>query len=1096
MKSTALLLIVLCLLSFGSRASHVLGGDITWTCQGGQYVFQLTFYRDCNGADVNTAFENLRVWGHPTVTSITMNFIDRTDVSPYCTQVAGGPGPLDCGIGASGGNGIGAIEKVVYRSAPISLAGTPPAGGWVFTYENFSRSSSITNLVNPGSEGITLVAKMFAIPNDPGGSCVDNSPQFLQEPYFASCVGDPYEYNMNAVDPDLDSLSIFFGPALDDFPGGIWDPPNTPAMLQYEPGFSATSPTPGSSMNAANIPAQVDPSSGNLTFFSMNSGSFVVKVVAQSFRDGVLIAQVEREMQLIVVNCSGNNTKPDISGPFGGLFETTVNAGTLVNFTLNATDVEVLQDGSPQNNLLSASGLMFGTNYTDPNGGCTVAPCATLNATPIITMQQGVSTDFSWQTTCDHLMNPYGNEAAMIPYHFVFKVQDNYCQIPKVSYTTVTINVVNPGIVPAPPVECIQTDAAGNVTLNWTQVPDPLGNFNEYRIYTVQNGLIASIPNIATTSYVDPGVTQAYDYIIASASGCNGNLIKFQDTISNIYLDLTNPLNGTAELEWNDPITPALPGMGAYYHIMREYPAGTWTLQDSVPYGINFYVDTIDICEAYLSYQIILPNTPCDYTSNIQGDDFEDMIAPDIPVLYSVTIDTLTNEVTVTWNQNAQPDTYGYIIYIQDQNGAVIELDQIFGWDDTTYTYSPDITLGPLTYSVAAFDSCWTTSVPSTYQTSAKGELHTSVFLTPHLNICASTVDLTWTDYGGWDDLDHYVVYLKSTAQAWTIMGNTTANSFTVDVLEGETYNFAIEAISLSGDTVFSNATPLFIASPGQPTYHYLQVATVDGEEVILRHHIDGAVAIDYLSVQRLNGGVFEEIDQISAAGGTVTYVDSDVEVQEQSYVYRMQVYDSCGRPGAISNEAQTILLKMDNDDIQKLNYLYWSYYREFDGSILGYNVYRGYDGVFGGAPIATVSPTQLSFTDDVNNVVSDGRICYKVEAVESMNIYGFAERSFSNVACVVLPPLIYIPNAFTPGGVNPIFVPVLSDFDPADYDFTVFDRWGQPIFKTNQPGEGWDGTLPLTEKLAETGTYIYMVTLHDGDGIEIIKRGHVTLLK
>ena len=51
-------------------------------------------------------------------------------------------------------------------------------------------------------------------------------------------------------------------------------------------------------------------------------------------------------------------------------------------------------------------------------------------------------------------------------------------------------------------------------------------------------------------------------------------------------------------------------------------------------------------------------------------------------------------------------------------------------------------------------------------------------------------------------------------------------------------------------------------------------------------------------------------------------------------------------------------------------------------------------------------------------------------------------------------------------------------------------------IFKTSLPEEGWDGTIDLSSRTAPTGTYIYMVTIHDGDGLEIIRRGHVTLLK
>ena len=1094
MAKSILLLIAISFMSFFGRASHIMGGDLTWTCQGGDYVFQLVFYRDCNGAEASTVFETIEVWGHPTLTSIQVMFDSSSDVSPYCTEVAGGPNALDCGVGAMGGNGIGAIEKVVYISAPITITGTPPPQGWAFTFQSFSRSGALTNITDPTLYGITITAKMFAIPNSPGG-CVDNSPQFLQEPYFVSCAGDAYEYNMNGIDPDLDSLYISFGVPYNQFQPAAYNPPVTPAPIPFEPGFSYTSPTPGPGINPGNIVAQVDPSSGNLTFLSNTIGNFAVKIVAQSFRNGVLIAEVEREMQLIVKSCAGTNSAPVITGPFGGLFETTVNAGTLVNFNLSSTDMELLQDGSPQNNILSATGPMFGTNFTSTTG-CDITPCATLDATPLITMSQGVTTTFDWQTTCDHVVNPYGFAADLVPYHFVFKIQDNYCDVPKVSYATITINVVNPGVIPAPTIDCIQTAANGDVTINWSPVADPLGTFVEYQVYSVQNGLIGTFGNINTTTFTDPAVGQQNDYYLATASGCNGVTIRYSDTVSNIHLTLNNPSNGTAILQWNDPVDPAYASMNDYYHIYREYPAGTWSLYDSVPYGTNFYKDTIRICSVFLNYQIVLPNQPCDYTSNIEGDNFEDMMSPDIPILYLVTIDSATNAVTISWNQNYQSDTYGYIIYIQDAVGNFIELDEVFGIGTTSYTYNPDVSSGPLTYSVAAFDSCWTTTIPPTYQTSAKAEFHSTVFATSALDICERTVELSWTDYVGWNDFDEYIVFGKSSSQPWTTFGGTTSTNFTVDVVPGETYSFVIQATSLSGKVSFSNTTTLFIASPTLPEFNYLQVATVDSVAVLLRHYIDASAAIQEVSIQKMIDGVFSELVRIPVTGNTLTFTDEDVDVDKEFYVYRVQVIDSCDRPGAISNEAQTILLSIENDEVQKLNYITWTPYREFAGSILGYDVYRGYNGIFNGPPIAAVPDGQLHFMDDVNDVVSTGRICYVVEAVESMNVYNFAERSRSNEVCVVLPPIIYIPNAFMPDGINKIFKPVLSDFDATDYDFTIFDRWGQAIFRTNLPEEGWDGKITFSGKMAATGTYLYMVTLKDGNGIEIIKRGHVTLLK
>jgi hypothetical protein len=1094
MLRLTILLFLLMGLHFGSRASHVLGGEITWQCQGGNYVFTLVFYRDCNGAEVNTVSETIRVWGHPTLTSITLPFVSRTDISPNCTAVAGSPLPLDCGTGTSGGNGIGALEKITYMSVPITIPGTPPATGWIFTYENFSRSNAVTNITNPSLYGITLSAKMYAIAGSTGG-CVDSSPKFLQEPYFVSCSGSPYTYNMNAIDPDLDSIAVGFGIPYNHFPSGTYNPPINPVPVPFEPGFSYTSPTPGTAMNPSNLPAQINPSSGELTFTSFNTGNYVVKAVVRSYRNGVLIAEVEREMQLVVMACAASNTAPVITGPFSGLFETTVNAGTLVNFNLSSTDIEVLQDGSAQSNLLSASGPMFGTNFTAATG-CAIAPCATLNTTPLITGVQGVNTTFNWQTSCDHLVGADGNAQDMIPYHFVFRVQDDFCQVPKVSYATITINVLNPGVIQAPTINCIHSNAAGDVTIEWTPVTDPLGTFVEYQVYSVQNGLLATIAGIGSSTFTDPGVSQKFDYYLAVVSGCNGNTKRFGDTLSNIYLELNNPSNGTAVLQWNDPRINPTPQMGDYYHIMREYPAGTWTFRDSVPYGLNFYFDTIDICEAYLGYQVVLPNQPCDYTSNITGDNFEDMITPDIPVISSVSIDTLSNELIINWSENTQGDTYGYVIYTYNSSGFLYELDTVWGISNTTYSYSTDITQGPLTYSVAAFDSCYTPSVPPTFQTSAKADIHTTMFLESELLVCSNEVVLSWTPYIGWSNATQYEIYAQLVGQPWQLIGSTNSTTYTADVIGLQEYCFFVKALNSSGESSFSNRQCLNIVAPTEPDYHYLRVATVDIDKVQLRHLIDASSGVTGVSFEKMNSnGLFEEIAQVPVTSNDVNYTDTDVAVNTFSYTYRARVIDSCGRPGTASNTAKTILVTIHKDEVRLLANVNWTAYEAYDGKVLAYNIYRGIDGVFSGGPIATLSSGELSFQDDLNDITFMGKVCYYIEAIEGDNIYGFRETSRSNIACEVFEPIIYIPNAFMPEGVNTTFKPVLTNFDPTEYRFTIFNRWGQVIFNSESPIEGWSGYID-GGNMAQTGTYLYMVELHDGNGIEIIRRGFVTLLK
>ncbi len=95
-----------------------------------------------------------------------------------------------------------------------------------------------------------------------------------------------------------------------------------------------------------------------------------------------------------------------------------------------------------------------------------------------------------------------------------------------------------------------------------------------------------------------------------------------------------------------------------------------------------------------------------------------------------------------------------------------------------------------------------------------------------------------------------------------------------------------------------------------------------------------------------------------------------------------------------------------------------------------------------------------------------------------------------------------YAPNAFTPDddGVNEVFRPKGEGFDRAEYRLTVYDRWGVPVFATEDPEKGWDGTLENGEEARE-GVYIWRVVTKNAFSEEEIRkertfRGHVTLLR
>ncbi len=91
----------------------------------------------------------------------------------------------------------------------------------------------------------------------------------------------------------------------------------------------------------------------------------------------------------------------------------------------------------------------------------------------------------------------------------------------------------------------------------------------------------------------------------------------------------------------------------------------------------------------------------------------------------------------------------------------------------------------------------------------------------------------------------------------------------------------------------------------------------------------------------------------------------------------------------------------------------------------------------------------------------------------------------------------VFFPNAFTPNndGVNDIFIPSLYDYVDTQYELLIFDRWGNLIFKTNNPKQGWNGNVK-TNRPAQQDVYVYKILAFDKYGIELSKIGHFSLVR
>jgi gliding motility-associated-like protein len=88
---------------------------------------------------------------------------------------------------------------------------------------------------------------------------------------------------------------------------------------------------------------------------------------------------------------------------------------------------------------------------------------------------------------------------------------------------------------------------------------------------------------------------------------------------------------------------------------------------------------------------------------------------------------------------------------------------------------------------------------------------------------------------------------------------------------------------------------------------------------------------------------------------------------------------------------------------------------------------------------------------------------------------------------------LLDVPNAFSPNGdgVNDQFMPL--NYGLEDYQFAVYNRWGELLFLTSSTVAGWNGIYE--GKLQEIGTYVYVVSGKGVDNVNYYKQGNFTLV-
>lgn len=270
----------------------------------------------------------------------------------------------------------------------------------------------------------------------------------------------------------------------------------------------------------------------------------------------------------------------------------------------------------------------------------------------------------------------------------------------------------------------------------------------------------------------------------------------------------------------------------------------------------------------------------------------------------------------------------------------------------------------------------------------------------------------------------------------------------------------------------------------------YLKTATVTDDEKVsltwLKSTEEDFSHYEIWRKENSDDGHFEKYATITDINDTI-FIDKNVKVHKTSYCYVIVVHDVCSHKSDYSNYACTIVLT--GESIPFKHTLNWNPYKEWPHGVREYEMSRSVD-------TGILRPV-IALAGDVNTMEDTtwdycwGGYWYRVKAYEEGNL--FAE-SQSNKIYLIQPPLLHVPNAFTPNGdylnerwgIVPVFV--------KEYKVEVFNRWGQKVYESSDVKTDWDGFYQ-GQQPGQT-VYVYKIMYTGWDRSIHHRKGTVTVIK
>ena len=132
-----------------------------------------------------------------------------------------------------------------------------------------------------------------------------------------------------------------------------------------------------------------------------------------------------------------------------------------------------------------------------------------------------------------------------------------------------------------------------------------------------------------------------------------------------------------------------------------------------------------------------------------------------------------------------------------------------------------------------------------------------------------------------------------------------------------------------------------------------------------------------------------------------------------------------------------------------------------------------------------------ITINKDTLNSYTYSEVSDYTIALTTINDIGCESTFYKQITPTTSIPF-FAPNAFTPDSdaLNEVFMPLIGCHE--NFEFWVFNRWGENIFYSNDINKGWDGTYK--NQLSPIGIYSWKAR-YDGAKVNQVKFGEVHLM-